>query len=59
MFIAGDYGFLTHFNGINWFTYESNNNNKIYWSLDFKEDVTVAVGDFGGRVAIIKIGFRD
>ncbi len=58
LFITGDYGFLVHFNGFNWYVYESGNSSKIYWSLDFKENIVVSVGDLGGRKAAIKMGIR-
>ncbi len=58
LFITGDYGFLVHFNGFNWYVYESGNSSKIYWSLDFKENIVVSVGDLGGRKAVIKMGIR-
>ncbi len=56
IFVSGDFLILSHFNGLTWKLYESYKNG-IYYSLDYKENTVVIVGDHEGK-AIIKIGKR-
>ncbi len=58
LFIAGAYSILAHFNGYNWYLFESGNSAKHYESLDFKGNLVVVVGHIGGRIAFIKMGKR-
>jgi len=57
IFIDGDYGFITHFNGKSWHIY-NNNYLKGYSRLSFKGDIVAIAGNYQGK-AIIEIGRRN
>ncbi|MCK9426397.1 MAG: glucosyl transferase [Ignavibacteriaceae bacterium] len=57
IFIIGDYGFISHFNGVNW-KVMSSPNDKGYSKVNVKEDVVVICGQNQGR-GIIEIGKRN
>jgi len=54
IFIVGDYGFISHFNGVNW-KVMSSPNNKGYSKVNIKGDVVVICGQNQGY-GIIEIG---
>jgi hypothetical protein len=56
IFVAGDFGFTAHFNGVSWITYNSlYDNNTAYYSLDIKNSIVVLVGYHNGK-GIITVG---
>ena len=57
IFIDGDYGFISHFNGLNWQIYNGNYL-KGYSRLSFKNDIVAIAGNYQGK-AIIEIGIRN
>ena len=57
IFIDGDYGFIAHFNGLNWHIF-NNNYLKGYSRLSFKSDIVAIAGNYQGK-AIIEIGRRN
>lgn len=57
IFIVGDYGFISHFNGINWKVMSSPNNIG-YSKVTIKNDVVVICGQNQGH-GIIEIGKRN
>ena len=57
IFVCGDYGLLSHFNGIAWKTYNELRINGIYHSLAIKNEIVVVVGEIN-RSAIVIIGNR-
>jgi hypothetical protein len=57
IFIDGDYGFIAHFNGLNWHIY-NNNYLKGYSRLSFKGDIVAIAGNYQGK-AIVEIGKRN
>jgi hypothetical protein len=57
IFICGDYGFIAHFNGLNWHIY-NNNYLKGYSRLSFKGDIVAIAGNYQGK-AIVEIGRRN
>ncbi|HSL89112.1 MAG TPA: hypothetical protein VK870_07415, partial [Ignavibacteriaceae bacterium] len=45
IFIAGDFGFVTHFNGLSWTTYENlYESNTAYYSLNSNGNLILLVG---------------
>ncbi len=59
IFIAGDFGFASHFNGLSWKTYNDlYDTNTAYYSLNIKRNIVVLVG-FSGGYGIISIGKRN
>jgi hypothetical protein len=57
IFIEGDNGFIAHYNGSTWQTY-NNNYLKGYSRLSFKGDIVVIAGNYQGK-AIVEIGRRN
>ena len=57
IFIDGDYGFISHFNGLNWQIYNGNYL-KGYSRLSFKNDIVAIAGNYQGK-AIVEIGRRN
>ncbi|MCK6382647.1 MAG: hypothetical protein L6Q54_15535, partial [Leptospiraceae bacterium] len=57
IFIVGDYGFISHFNGVNWKVMGSPNDNG-YSKVNVKRDVVVISGQSQGY-GIIRIGIRN
>ena len=57
IFIAGDYGFKSHFNGSTWQIY-NNNYLKGYSRLSFKGNIVTIAGNYQGK-AIVEIGRRN
>jgi hypothetical protein len=55
IFIAGDFGILAHYNGKNWREFTEFNEVNSFWSLDFKNDIAVAVGYKGIKAVIYMI----
>ena len=52
VFVAGDFGFLAHYNGIDWKEYTSFARGNKFISIDYKDDKAVAVG-YNDNMAII------
>jgi len=57
IFIVGDYGFISHFNGVNWKVISSPND-KGYSEVNIKDDLVVICGQNQGH-GIIEIGNRN
>ncbi len=57
IFIDGDSGFISHFNGVNWQIYNGNYL-KGYSRLSFKNDIVAIAGNYQGK-AIVEIGRRN
>lgn len=57
VYIAGDFGFLGHFNGKTWCDYSDYTSNGIFESLDYKNGIVVAVG-YDYPKAKIKMGYK-
>lgn len=55
IFIAGDFGILAHYNGKKWREFTEFNEVNSFWSLDFKNDIAVAVGYKGIKAVIYMI----
>ena len=59
IFIAGDFGFASHFNGLSWVTYDHLYDiNAAYYSLGIKKNMVVLVG-FSVGYGIITVGKRN
>ncbi len=58
IFVCGDYGLFSHFNGIEWKTFDELSMQGIYLSVAAKNNIVVAVG-FEGSKAIIVKGIRN
>ena len=60
IFVGGNFGFLSHFNGKNWNTYEgfSQLNFPLFSSISFNKDIVTAVG-YSGEQGLIIIGKRN
>jgi hypothetical protein len=59
IFIVGDFGLVSHYNGITWHHYRGNelpNLNGSYYSVDYKNNSMVAVGQLNDGQAIITLG---
>lgn len=54
LFVVGDFGMVAHFNGINWKVFPEVNF-ALYHSLDYKDDIMVAVGQQNGRGYLLKM----
>lgn len=54
LFVAGDFGILAHYNGLNWKVYPDAAFG-LYRSLDYKGDIAVAVGEEAGQAVILMI----
>jgi len=52
IFVAGDFGLVSHYNGKSWHRYKDVFNAR-YYSLDFKKDLMVAVGARDGKAIIL------
>lgn len=52
VFVGGDFGLLTHFNGQNWMVY-SDANGALLYSLDFQKNILVSVGQDNGSAVIL------
>jgi hypothetical protein len=60
MFISGDFGLASHFNGKEWYSYSGSYfDGNLYYSLDYKDALVVLVGTKSGREAVITIGKRN
>jgi len=63
IFVVGDYGLVSHFNGSTWHTYPALQGELIYYGLAMKEDLIVAVGGITtggvGGAATILMGRRN
>ncbi|AFH50646.1 Hypothetical protein IALB_2943 [Ignavibacterium album JCM 16511] len=57
IFIAGDYGFKSHFNGLTWQVY-NNNYLKGYSRLSFQGNIVAIAGNYQGK-ATVEIGRRN
>lgn len=57
IFIDGDNGFISHYNGVNWQIYNGNYL-KGYSRLSFKNDIVAIAGNYQGK-AIVEIGRRN
>jgi hypothetical protein len=53
-FVVGHFGQVGHFNGMSWRYYPEFFANGIYYSVNVTENVIVAVGQIGGRAAILR-----
>ena len=49
IFVCGDFGYIAHFNGLSWKSYQFPNHNLIV-SLDVQDDLIVAVSWDGGLI---------
>ncbi len=60
IFVCGNYGFLAHFNGMNWKVYNEflQMNTSVFRSIALKNNIVVAVG-FDGESALIIIGISN
>ncbi len=57
IFITGSYGLVSHYNGKSWHHYNGSELPTIYggyWSISYKEDLMVAVGDAGVNGIILR-----
>jgi hypothetical protein len=54
LWVAGDFGILAHYNGIDWKEYPDAAFG-LYRSVDYKEDIAVAVGEKAGKAVILMI----
>ena len=54
IFTAGGYGYIAHFNGVTWHEFPTLFNGN-YVSLDYKGDLTVAVGYTSRQARLIVI----
>ncbi len=60
LFICGDFGLASHFNGKEWYSYSGPVfDGNLYYSLDYKNNLVVLVGTKSGREAVITIGKRN
>jgi hypothetical protein len=59
LFICGDFGLISHFNGITWREFkEADLSAGLYHSQDFKGNIMVAVGQYDNQKAVLAIGRR-
>jgi hypothetical protein len=61
IFIVGDFGLVSHYNGIIWHHYTGNelpDLNGSFYSVDFKNNIMVAVGELNSGQAIVLKGDR-
>jgi hypothetical protein len=54
LFVAGDFGILAHYNGLNWKVYPDAAFG-LYRSLDYKGDIAVASGEEAGQAVILMV----
>ena len=54
VFVCGDFGLLSHFNGSSWFTYNEHYMHGILFSVATKNNIVVTVGLDGNKATIIK-----
>jgi hypothetical protein len=63
IFVVGDFGLVSHFNGSTWYTYPTQPGERIYYGLAMKGDLLVAVGGITtggvGGAATILMGRRN
>jgi len=52
IFVVGDFGFLAHFNGLNWYIYK-NHTVDLFQSIDFKNNLVINVGRRGKKAVIL------
>jgi hypothetical protein len=55
VFVAGDFGIVAHFNGVNWKVYSEVTNVALFYSLDYKGNILFAVGERNGKAVILKM----
>jgi hypothetical protein len=54
IFVVGDFGIVAHYNGSSWRVYNEGNV-ALYESVDFKDNLIVAVGSSGGKAYVLKM----
>jgi hypothetical protein len=52
IFVAGDFGLIAHYNGINWHIY-SEADAGLFYSMDYKENIAAAVGEENSKAIIL------
>ncbi|MEJ2193291.1 MAG: glucosyl transferase [Ignavibacteriaceae bacterium] len=52
VFVAGDFGFVAHYNGSSWKEYPGANV-ALFYSLDYKNEIMVAVGERNGKGVVL------
>jgi hypothetical protein len=60
IFIVGSYGFIAHFNGVNWYNYTEISQqlfNGGFGDVDYQDDFVIAVGSMGLNALILR-GYR-
>jgi hypothetical protein len=53
IFVGGDFGLLTHYNGLSWKVYPEANV-ALFYSLDYKNSALIAVGERNGKAVILE-----
>ncbi len=54
VFVAGDFGLLAHFNGVDWEVYNTGNV-ALFYSLSYRNNILTAVGERNGKAVILKM----
>jgi hypothetical protein len=55
LFVVGDFGLVAHYNGVGWYTYPNATAADVYWSVDQRNDLAVAVGFLGSRAVVLQL----
>ena len=55
VFVAGDFGLVAHFNGVSWKVYSEVTNVALFYSLDYKKNILLAVGERNSKAIILKM----